>query len=257
MSTPAQNSTDQNRGDGKQLGTPKKRKQNLGKAVPSAVADLIFFICIQFRGPVASHDFGSGVYCLILRVCWKLKERTFLGSALIPNIGWGCGATDEQLQPPDKVTLLSLSRQGISDKVVENYNSGRSLREISKEIGLAKSTILKALKRAGVPLRPSNADYQKGQRRPPRPNVGTTPYGFARLRGKLVVDAREIETLRLIIKLWQSGKTFHAIAVHLNSQGIKPRKGKAWQYASIKSVIQHQKADLNRIEEIITWASKN
>lgn len=141
--------------------------------------------------------------------------------------------------------------------MTELYEFGRSLREISKELGLAKTTILNTLKQAGVTLRPSNADYHRGPSKPPRSSVGNTPYGFARLRGKLVVDAKEIETLRQIINLWRSGKTFHAIAIQLNSQGIKPRKGKAWQYASIQSVIQHHKTDLNRIEEIITWASKN
>jgi hypothetical protein len=93
-------------------------------------------------------------------------------------------------------------------------------------------------------MRPSNTDYSKTQKRPPHSNVGTTPFGFSRLRDKLVVDAKEIETLRLILKLWQSGKIFHSIAVHLNRYNINPRKGKAWQYASVKSIIQHHKTRL-------------
>ncbi|OFZ55151.1 MAG: hypothetical protein A2428_13105 [Bdellovibrionales bacterium RIFOXYC1_FULL_54_43] len=37
--------------------------------------------------------------------------------------------------------------------------------------------------------------------------VGIPPFGFSWLRGRLVVNAEEIETVRLIIKLWQDGIT--------------------------------------------------
>lgn len=165
--------------------------------------------------------------------------------------------TCKESEPHDIIDFPSLSKLGIIEKCVRFYQQGLSVREISKELGISKTGVLNHLTSAKTPMRPSNTDYKKTSKRPPRPNIGTTPFGFARLRGKLVVDAVEIETLRLILKLWQSGKTFHAIAVYLNSQLIKPRKAKAWQYASIQSVIQHHKTDLNRIEEIITWASKN
>ncbi|HAR44223.1 MAG TPA: hypothetical protein DCS07_16585 [Bdellovibrionales bacterium] len=54
--------------------------------------------------------------------------------------------------------------------------------------------------------------------------VGIPPFGFSWLRGRLVVNAEEIETVRLIIKLWQDGMTYTAIASHLNGHGIKTRK---------------------------------
>jgi len=176
---------------------------------------------------------------------------------LIFEIGCPTPKNCKEFQHHDFIEFPLLSSEGISAKCTQLYQRGYSIREIAKELGVSKTRVLNKLTLAGVPLRPSNADYKKDSSRTPRSGVGNTPFGFARLRGKLVVDAKEIETLRLILQLWRSGKTFHAIAVHLNSHQIKPRKGKAWQFASVRSVIQHHKADLNRIEEIISWASTN
>ena len=35
-----------------------------------------------------------------------------------------------------------------------------------------------------------------------KPHVGVIPYGYDRLRGILIVNGKEIETVRLILKLW-------------------------------------------------------
>ncbi len=137
------------------------------------------------------------------------------------------------------------------------YASGLSSIEISKDLGIAKSTVLKSLKIAGVATRPSTHDRKSLKSKHRKFAIGVAPYGFARLRGKLVVDVKEVETVRKIISLWQSDMSFNAIAKQLNSQGIPTRKGGTWEHSVIKSIINRHKDNPNQIEEIITWVSKN
>lgn len=86
--------------------------------------------------------------------------------------------------------------------------------------------------------------------------VGVTPYGYSRLRGRLVVEPKEIETVRLILNLWQSGQSFSAIAQHLNRHRVKTRKGGTWEHSIVRSIIQRHKDNPDQIEETI-WESTN
>jgi hypothetical protein len=67
---------------------------------------------------------------------------------------------------------------------------------------------------------------------------GVVPYGFAYLEGKLAVDPRETKVVHQMVKLWQSGKSYKAIAERLNDQKIPTRLGKRWTHSVIKAVIK-------------------
>ena len=67
---------------------------------------------------------------------------------------------------------------------------------------------------------------------------GVIPYGFAYLEGKLVPDPREFKVVLTMVKLWQSGKSFKAIADRLNGQKIPTRMGKQWTRSVIRIVIK-------------------
>jgi hypothetical protein len=50
-------------------------------------------------------------------------------------------------------------------------------------------------------------------------------YAISRiLRGRLILDAREIEIVHLVMSLWKTGQNFSAIARALNGRNIKNRK---------------------------------
>lgn len=44
------------------------------------------------------------------------------------------------------------------------------------------------------------------------------------LRGQLIMDAREIEIVHSIMELWTRGKSYSAIAAHLNGLSLKNRR---------------------------------
>lgn len=172
--------------------------------------------------------------------------------------GGGDLSTGEPSHVPDKIKLSCFSKQDISTKSADLYVLGHSIRDISKQLGLAQSTIQKTLKLAGVAMRPSAQNLKNQNLKPTEHSIGVAPYGFSRLRGKLVVEPKEIRVVQIILDLWRSNKSFNAIAKHLNNQGIPTRKiGASWKHPVIQSIINRHKDNPNRIEEIITWASKN
>lgn len=67
---------------------------------------------------------------------------------------------------------------------------------------------------------------------------GVVPYGFAYLEGHLVVDPRETKVIHQMVKLWQSGKSFKAIAEQLNDQKIPTRLGKRWSRCVVRAVVE-------------------
>jgi hypothetical protein len=87
--------------------------------------------------------------------------------------------------------------------------------------------------------------------------IGVSPYGFAWLRGRLVMDPKEIEIVQLIIKLWQSGQKFSAIARHLNGLRKRTRSGSQWEHSLVRKIVLRYQNNSNQIEEIIKWASIN
>lgn len=148
----------------------------------------------------------------------------------------------------------------MTHRIIENlavlYASGLTLREIAKQFDVSKNSVRKTLLLQGIALRPPNGDQQKKMKGPGSRHVGVSPYGYARLRGKLVVDPHEIEIVRLVLKLRQTGKTLWDIAHYLNNLGHKNRRGTAWEHSLVRNIINRHEGNLERIEEEI-WESVN
>ena len=68
-------------------------------------------------------------------------------------------------------------------------------------------------------------------------NCGVVPYGFAYLEGELVVDPRETKVVHQMVKLWQSGKSFKAIADMLNSHKVPTRMDRKWSKRVVRAVV--------------------
>ena len=125
------------------------------------------------------------------------------------------------------------------------------MREVGKELGLSKNAIRRTLIQQGVALRPPNGPEQKKVPTANKLHTGVTPYGYARLQGRLVVDAKEIVIVRLILKLRLSGKTLWAIAHYLNDLGFKNRSGSPWEHSLVRNIIKRHEGGLDEIENQI------
>lgn len=163
----------------------------------------------------------------------------------------------EQLQAHDNIELPSLSKQGISEKASACYASGMSVRQISKELNCSKTFVRKTLRDAGVDLRPKTGGRSSEREVTQKFRTGNAPFGYRILRGRLTLDAREIEIVQLIMNQWHSGKSYSAIARYLNDQNLKNRKGSPWEHSLVRSIVaRHQDKSLN-LEEEKPWNSNH
>ncbi len=161
-----------------------------------------------------------------------------------------CPTNYEQLQPHYYIELTSLSKVGISSSAVEFYASGLSLAQISRQLNKSKSFIRKTLLEAGVSLRQSVESHLSESSAPPKLHSGNTPFGYRNLRGRLIMDAREIEIVHSIMELWTRGKSYSAIAAHLNGLGLKNRRATPWEHSLVRSIVErHKDKPLNLEEE--------
>ncbi len=152
-----------------------------------------------------------------------------------------CPTNYEQPQHHDYIDFPSLSVEGVSSKAAEFYASGLSLRQISQHLNKSKSFIRKTLLEAGVSLRESAESHLSKSSAPPKPHSGNTPFGYRNLRGRLIMDAREIEIVHSIMKLWTRGKSYSAIAALLNGLGLKNRRVTSWEHSLVRSIVERHK----------------
>jgi len=161
-----------------------------------------------------------------------------------------CPINYEQPQHHDYIHFPSLSIEGISSRAAEFYASGLSLAQISRQLNKSKSFIRKTLLEAGVSLRQSIESHLSESSAPPKLHSGNTPFGYRNLRGRLIMDAREIEIVHSIMELWTSGKSYSAIAAHLNGLGLKNRRETPWEHSLVRSIVErHKDKPLNLEEE--------
>jgi len=169
---------------------------------------------------------------------------------LVLKNGRVCPKNYEQRQAHDYIDFPSLPKEGISSRAAEFYASGLSLRKISQHLNKSKSFIRKTLLEAGVALRDSKDFPEVGRPRTHSHHTGNTPFGYRCLRGRLIMDAREIEIVQLVLNFWTAGQSYSAIAKHLNKQGIKNRKATPWEHSLVGSIVErHKDKPLNLEEE--------
>ena len=130
---------------------------------------------------------------------------------------------------------------GISAKVAEFYGSGMSLRQISRELNCSKTFARKTLLDAGVDLRPKSGGELPGTRKTERLRAGNAPFGYRILRGRLILDAGEIEIVQLVMNQWHSGKSYSTIARYLTDHKIKNRKATPWDHSLVRSIVERHK----------------
>lgn len=121
------------------------------------------------------------------------------------------------------------------------YEKSLSIRDIEEVTGIPKSTVLEALKASGISLRnPANGNIDRTKNK----RGGPTPYGYAYLDGKLLIDPKEQIGVRKILKLRQDGQTFQAIADELNHKKTPTSSGKPWVKSVISSIFLRTKGEI-------------
>ena len=161
-----------------------------------------------------------------------------------------CPTNYEQPQTHDYIDFPSLSKEGISSKATDFYASGLSLGQISRHLNRSKSFIRKTISDAGVTIRESGNVPLNERVQPPRSHSGNIPYGYQSLRGQLILDAKEIETVHTIMELWTKGKSYSDIVRNLNSQGLTNRRGSPWEHSLVRSIVKrHKNKQLNLKEK--------
>ncbi len=121
-----------------------------------------------------------------------------------------------------------------------------SLREIERRTGYAKSSIRDVLRAHGLVLRRAVRGRRGDPAKPDAMRSGVIPYGYCYLDGKLVVDTREHAVVLQMVRLWQSGKSFDAIADYLNSQKIRTRLARRWYRGTVQSVVERHLAEIEK-----------
>lgn len=168
------------------------------------------------------------------------RDLKVLGSLKVRN-GRANSATHHQPQPIDRISLFNLSYQGIFAKAAPLYESGLTLREISRELGIPKTTIRQTLIEGGFVLRAPNKKQVKSAPTTSRFHTGVAPYGHCIIRGKLVPHPKEQEVIKTILSLRAKGQTLMAIADELNNRKIKPRSAPKWDHSTIRSILNRHK----------------
>jgi len=167
----------------------------------------------------------------------------------IVGTGRVCPTNYEQPQHHDYIEVPSLSKEVISSIAAGFYDYGLSLRQISKHLNKSKTLIRKTLLEAGVALRDSKDVLEEGRPRTHSHHTGNTPFGYGCLRGRLILDAREIEIVQLVMNFWTAGQSYSAIAKHLNNRGIKNRKATPWEHSLVRSIVERHKEKPLVLEE--------
>lgn len=118
------------------------------------------------------------------------------------------------------------------------YESGQSLKAISRQIDVPKSSLRGILLQGGMVLRAHSNNQNKIFKKPRMMSVKTAPYGFCLINGQLKEDPRESVVVQLIFEWWQQGMSQMAITRKLNEQKLKPRSAKEWSQPSVRKIIK-------------------
>ncbi len=173
------------------------------------------------------------------------------------RIGRRCYPNYINRQPIEYIEYRCSRKDTINKIVAPLYEKGLSLRQIAQEAGIPKTSVRGALISQGIGLRPHTKLAATLPKKARAMRIGVPPYGFYWLRGRLVVDPKEIENVCLIIQLWQSRETFAVIVRRLNELKKKTRCGGKWDHSLVRNIILRHKNNPNKIEEVILWGSKN
>jgi hypothetical protein len=110
-------------------------------------------------------------------------------------------------------------------------SEGLSTKQIAGLIFSARSTVVSALERYGIPLR--DADQSPWYRR------GQLGFGKRVVNGRVMVNQREVDTIEHMRDLHGKGFSYWKIAEILNAMGVPTKSRRAkWQAATVMKILK-------------------
>ncbi|HEX2946408.1 MAG TPA: recombinase family protein [Clostridia bacterium] len=160
----------------------------------------------------------------------KLKEDVFSGRINLlllkdlSRLGRNNAKTLQWIDLLEEYGVRILTADGRYDSLLDNDTVGietwaneRYIRDISRKI------------RSCLHFKIGRGEY-----------LGKAPFGYKKSeneKNKLVIDDNEAETVRIIYRLYRSGKGYTAIARYLDSKGCPSPGGTGWNRISVRRVL--------------------
>lgn len=152
------------------------------------------------------------------------------------KFGSGIHSLPELLQVHKNIELSAAHAMGISENFADLYAKGLSLSDISKQTGIAKTTVRSTLIRNGIKLRENLAAPISVSVQTTGKNNAQPYFGFCYFQGELVPHQQEYNTLKLIYNLWKLKSNPNSIANQLNEKKLPPRSALNWNRNSIINI---------------------
>lgn len=118
-----------------------------------------------------------------------------------------------------------------------------SLREIAKQTGIPKTCVKETLNLHGMALRNFMSGKKPTSKSSTVQKPGRPPYGYGYIDGQLAMDPREYSVVKQIINLWKSGKSFNAIAGHLNGMKTTSRNQTQWTRSVVRRIVLRHESE--------------
>jgi len=150
-------------------------------------------------------------------VVWKLDR---LGRTLTGVIE----AVEEMTQ--EGVNLVSLT-----EKIDTTSAMGRAFFQIALVFAELERALISERTKAALAQKRANGE-----------TYSPTPYGFQVKAGRLEQDRGEAAVVSRILKHRKRGKSYTAIADHLNRQGIPTKQGRQWYASTVHYICKRQAA---------------
>ncbi len=133
----------------------------------------------------------------------------------------------------DKITLPSglflRSKSYLSNLYIKQ---NLSKREIARRLNSSHSTVIEALRKAGIHKNNTN-NIQKRK--------GQIPYGYDYKKGELIKNNKEQEIIGMIKQLKLNGSSLRTIAMELNHKLIPTKNNGTWQANTIRKILQRNR----------------
>ena len=165
---------------------------------------------------------------------WKLLNRENIKS------GGPLPTVDKIFQPHDNISICRLTKRGITEKIVDLYESGESLLAISEQLRVSRWKARTLLQEKKIQLRSQEVDEKKPRKKPVDRTKKVAPYGYCLVNGKLMVDPKEQSVIQRIDSYCREGLSHRAIARKLNRQKFKPRRADTWSQTLVSSILKRQ-----------------
>jgi hypothetical protein len=126
-------------------------------------------------------------------------------------------------------TTINYEAKNLNDKdfLYQKYTvEGANLAYIADLTGVSKTTVKDMIRDRGL-KRSKDLPVLKGQ----------VPYGWKIRKGRLVEHKGEQEVLAAMKQYKAGGKSLREICRILDASGVRPKRGKSWQAASVMKIL--------------------